>query len=151
MAAWRTRPTCSERGLAWKMGRPGLANVTGQPQGTEGMSNPTSVDRSRLIDRLTAIFLERLDVDVGDPHADLISTGVIDSLGIVTLLLAMEQEFAVEISIDDFEIDDFRSVAHIADFVSRRYVPENDQTVEQAHHGRQSGSDLKRSHGVSQP
>jgi D-alanine--poly(phosphoribitol) ligase subunit 2 len=133
------------------MGRPGLANVMGQPQGTEGMSNPMRVDRSRLIDRLTAVFLEGLDVDIGDPDEDLISTGVIDSLGIVTLLLAMEQEFGVEISIDDFEIDDFRSVARIADFVSRRYFPENDQTVEQAHHGLQSGSDLTRSRGVSQP
>jgi D-alanine--poly(phosphoribitol) ligase subunit 2 len=51
---------------------------------------------------------------------DLIGTGLLDSLALVELLAQLEEVFGVSISADDLELEDFRSIASIAGFVTRR-------------------------------
>jgi acyl carrier protein len=67
--------------------------------------------------RVQRLFLETLNVEVPSEDADLIESGVIDSLALVELLFAIEREFSVSLPLDDLEIDSFRSVSRISDVI----------------------------------
>lgn len=71
-----------------------------------------------LHERITALFLEKLNLEVPSADADLLKTGVLDSLHFVELLLHLEQEFGIKIALDELELDHFCSVTKIADFVA---------------------------------
>jgi D-alanine--poly(phosphoribitol) ligase subunit 2 len=73
---------------------------------------PTIVEQ-----RVADLLAERLDVLFTDPNTDLFATGLLDSLGFVTLLHAMEQEFGITIDVDDLEIERFRTIASIVAFI----------------------------------
>lgn len=72
-----------------------------------------------VIDRVQRLFVEALNVQVPSPEADLIDGGLLDSLALVELLFAMEREFNVTIPLEELDIDAFRSVNSIADFVEQ--------------------------------
>lgn len=68
-------------------------------------------------ERVQRVFLETLNVEVASQDADLIESGVIDSLALVELLFAIEREFSVSLPLDDLDIDNFRSVNRISDVI----------------------------------
>jgi acyl carrier protein len=76
------------------------------------MSDPTTVQR-----RIAHWFRECLHLEIPSPETDLFETGVLDSLAFVELMLHLEQEFGVKMTLDHVEIDNFRSVARIAAFL----------------------------------
>jgi methoxymalonate biosynthesis acyl carrier protein len=82
---------------------------------------------SPLHDRLTELFARALHVDGPTPDIDLFETGVLDSLAFVELLLQLEHQFGVTTSVDDLEIDNFRSIARIAVFVAARMAGASDE------------------------
>ena len=47
---------------------------------------------------------------------------MLDSLAFVDLLFHLEQEFGVSTSVDDMEVDNFKSIACIANFLTARGV-----------------------------
>jgi acyl carrier protein len=59
----------------------------------------------------------RLSVDVPDVHTDLLDEGLLDSLALVMLIAAVEESFACELPLDDFDVENFRTVARIAEFL----------------------------------
>jgi len=73
-----------------------------------------------LHSQIGSLLLEKLNLGVPSVETDLVETGVLDSLAFVALLSHIEQEFEIEISIDDLEIDNFRSIAKIVDFITQR-------------------------------
>jgi acyl carrier protein len=75
---------------------------------------------SGLRRRLQDLLLERLHIEVDDPATDLLEVGLIDSLVFVDLLLLLESECGVRVSVEELEIEDFRSIDSIAAFVDRR-------------------------------
>lgn len=70
-----------------------------------------------MTDRVQRLFVETLNVEVPSPDTDLIEGGLLDSLALVELLLALEREFAVTIALENLDIDSFRSIRSIAGFV----------------------------------
>ena len=62
------------------------------------------------------IFRDRLELDV-DVDTDVIADGMLDSLGFVQLLLALEETFGVKVDLSVLELDDFSSVARVARLV----------------------------------
>lgn len=76
-------------------------------------------DTNGLQERIHGIFRTKLHVEVPSPDVDIIETGLIDSLTFVDLLLHLEQEFGRKISLESMEVDDFRSVRRIAEFLKR--------------------------------
>jgi methoxymalonate biosynthesis acyl carrier protein len=66
---------------------------------------------------ITALFTRDLNVDVPSPDTDLLETGRLDSVGMVELLVRLEERFGIRIPLENLEIDQFRSVAAIAAFV----------------------------------
>jgi D-alanine--poly(phosphoribitol) ligase subunit 2 len=75
-----------------------------------------AVDRTG---RIRELFLEAVNIEVESPDQDLIESGLLDSLSFVEILLQIEREFGVDVGLAGFEIDDFRTVDNIADYVER--------------------------------
>jgi acyl carrier protein len=63
------------------------------------------------------LFRETLNVEVPSRDTDVIETGLLDSLALVELLAAIEQEFQVELPLDGLEVESFRTVDTIAAFI----------------------------------
>jgi D-alanine--poly(phosphoribitol) ligase subunit 2 len=70
--------------------------------------------------RIGTLFRDRLHLEIPSAETDLFDTGVLDSMAFVELLALIEQELGVEVSLGDVEIDNFRTIAKIAEFVERR-------------------------------
>ena len=71
-------------------------------------------------DRISAIFLEKMHITVPSTETDLLETGILDSLQLVDLLLHLEKEFGVRISLDSLEIESFRSISRIAGLIENQ-------------------------------
>jgi acyl carrier protein len=80
------------------------------------------VDETALMARLARVFAERLHVDVPAPDTDLFETGILDSLRFVELLALLEETFSVRVAVEELEIDDFRSLSRIADFLTAKQL-----------------------------
>ena len=78
------------------------------------------MENGTLARRVAKLFTDRLHTDVPGVDTDLFETGILDSLRFVELLAALEEAFGVRIAVQDLEIDDFRSVSRIADFLSMK-------------------------------
>ena len=63
------------------------------------------------------LIRNRLNIDVMDVDTDLIETGSVDSLALVMLISALEETFACELPLDDFDIDNFRSARRITEYL----------------------------------
>lgn len=77
------------------------------------MSGGDEVER-RIAEVLRAVL------NMSEPPAadvDLIDDGLLDSLGLISLITDIEQEFGFELPLDDFDIEAFRTPAAIASFV----------------------------------
>jgi acyl carrier protein len=70
-----------------------------------------------VVERVLRLFGDELLIDVGSATTDLIETGLLDSLALVELIAAIEQEFQVDLALDALDIDAFRTVESIAGFV----------------------------------
>ena len=73
---------------------------------------------SQLHETLTNLFSSKLNIQVPSADTDLLGTGMLDSLALVDLLVNIEQEFSIQVSLDSLEIDNFRSIASIAEFIT---------------------------------
>lgn len=71
-----------------------------------------------VIERIEKLIRDAIQVDQIDVDTDLISDGVMDSLALVALITEIEADFGIELPLDDFDIEMFRSVRTIAGFVA---------------------------------
>lgn len=65
------------------------------------------------IARAQRVFEEALSVAAPDPDVDIVQSGLIDSLGLVTLLFELEREFDVRVPLESLEVEDFRTIANL--------------------------------------
>jgi methoxymalonate biosynthesis acyl carrier protein len=72
-----------------------------------------------LVDDIRSVLRDDLNVLVDSPHVDLLESGLVDSVGLVELILQLEERFEVSLPMDTLEIDDFRSMQTIADLITR--------------------------------
>jgi acyl carrier protein len=78
-----------------------------------------------LTERVRQVFVEALALEVASVDADLVDTGRLDSLALVELLFAIEQRFGVDLALGELDIDNFRSVRRVAEFLARQ-LPADD-------------------------
>jgi D-alanine--poly(phosphoribitol) ligase subunit 2 len=74
---------------------------------------------STLLSAIQAVLRERLMIVVASPDIDLLETGLVDSIGLVELILELEERFGISLPMEDLEIEDFRSVYRISDLIVR--------------------------------
>jgi acyl carrier protein len=68
--------------------------------------------------RVQRLMTDVLAISADDMDEDLIESGLLDSMGLVELLNAIEQEFMVELPLEDLDLELLRSVRGIASYVS---------------------------------
>lgn len=72
-----------------------------------------------VVDRLQELFPTVLHVAPPQPTADLVDDDILDSLGLVELLVAIEEEFGIQIPFAEIEIDDIRTLERLAELVTQ--------------------------------
>lgn len=77
---------------------------------------------SDLTQRIAEIF-DRLNIEVPSSDTDLFESGLLDSLAFVELLVEIEEQMGVMVSLEQLEPEHFRSLERIASFVlaNRRF------------------------------
>lgn len=73
-----------------------------------------------VMERLRMLFAAQFHAEVTDNDADLLASGLLDSLRLVELLLHIEDEFAVRVPLEAVELDDLRTLRRLAALVERR-------------------------------
>jgi D-alanine--poly(phosphoribitol) ligase subunit 2 len=69
-------------------------------------------------DRVRLLIREALSVDVPNGHTDLVESGLLDSLGLVSLIVEIEHEFQLELPLHDLDVNQFRSVERITELLA---------------------------------
>lgn len=79
-------------------------------------------DAHSLTQSVTRLFSDCLNIDIPAPDSDLMDGGLLDSLLLVNLIVQLEREFGVSVSIDDLDLnlENFRTVSQIAAYIERR-------------------------------
>ena len=73
---------------------------------------------SDCIKQIQIIFSDILLREVDSPTTDLLDTGILDSMALVELLASLEQKFSLTLNIIDLDLENFRSIQSIGEFVS---------------------------------
>lgn len=79
-----------------------------------------STAEQRLSERVREILTSRLGVSVAGLDDELLTSGVLDSLGLVELLFELEAEFGVRVDLTAFDLDDARTLRRLAAWVAAR-------------------------------
>lgn len=77
-------------------------------------------DLASATSQIQDLLREQLLVDVDSPDEDLLSSGLLDSLALVQLLVSIEEGFGVRIALSDLRLDDIRSISSIANLIANR-------------------------------
>ncbi len=75
-------------------------------------------DQAIDTERLRTLMLEHLHVDVPSADADLLESGMLDSLQLVDLLLLIEQHFGRRVAIEAIDLENLRSLARLAQLLN---------------------------------
>ena len=67
-----------------------------------------------VVEQLHGLFREALNIEVPSHETDLIEAGLLDSLALVELLFEIEQRFAVDLALEELDIDSFRTLDRLA-------------------------------------
>ncbi len=78
-------------------------------------------DCERLKKQIAVLFAEHLGIAVPSAQTDLIKEGLLDSLKFIELLVQLEQKFGARIDLNGLELDNFRSIQKIAEYLVLRY------------------------------
>lgn len=76
--------------------------------------------RAVVGERLMSLVESVLQVEAPARDADLIDGGLLDSLALVHLLAAIEDEFTIEVPLDEVELDRVRTIESLSDLVVER-------------------------------
>ena len=80
---------------------------------------------SVFVPQLIKLFSENLLIQIDSPDSDLLEGGILDSMKLVELMLSLEQAFGITVSMEDLDIENFRSISRIAGLVERAQSPVN--------------------------
>jgi methoxymalonate biosynthesis acyl carrier protein len=75
---------------------------------------------SEIRERIRAFIGDYLPATELADDDDLFGDGLVNSLFAMQLVLFLEEEFAFEVTNDDLELDNFRSIAAMAGFVAQK-------------------------------
>lgn len=87
------------------------------------MTPPTTAEavREAILDRVAEpLAAKGLTPSEVPPSFDLLLEGVIDSFGVVEMIVMLEERFAVEFDLDDLPADDLTNVDALAAYVERK-------------------------------
>lgn len=80
-------------------------------------------DHGRIRETLRGFVLRSIPVRDLDDDDNLFESGIVNSLFAVQLMTFIERTFAIEVSIDDLDIENFKSVNATTAFVAKKNFP----------------------------
>jgi acyl carrier protein len=72
---------------------------------------------ARLRGFVVSEFLREHGVNTVDPHDDLLSSGVIDSMGVMELVAFIQEDLGVQVDDEDIVAENFRTLRALTDLV----------------------------------
>lgn len=75
-------------------------------------------DNGAILESLRTIFVENLGIEPPGPEEDLLANGILDSFQVVELLFQLESRLGVAIKLENFDLDDLRTLAGVARIVA---------------------------------
>lgn len=90
-----------------------------------------------IVERLRALVLKHLHMEVPSADTDLLDSGLLDSLQLVDLMLLIEEHFGHRIAIEAIDLENLRSLARIAQLLGTAGRHKTDP--EPAHGSREAG------------
>ena len=80
--------------------------------------SPAACTRARLVAYVTEELLNDEPIDAEEP---LLADGVVDSLGMMRLVAFIEEAYDISIPPEHFTIENFRTIAAIAEYLNGNY------------------------------
>jgi methoxymalonate biosynthesis acyl carrier protein len=77
-----------------------------------------AMTQQSICSELGSFLAVKMGIEAPSPEADLVATGLLDSLAMVDLLVHLEERYDTRISLEDLDLDHLRSVARIAAFLA---------------------------------
>lgn len=65
-------------------------------------------------------ILENISIAELDDEFDIFEAGIVNSLFAIELMTFLEKEFEIKVTMDDLDMENFKSVASTSQFVSRK-------------------------------
>jgi acyl carrier protein len=78
----------------------------------------TDTDTGALEAQVITLMRDVLQVEVEGSGDDLLESGLLDSLAVVSLIGELELALGFELPLDDFDLENFRTVERIAGFLA---------------------------------
>jgi acyl carrier protein len=76
--------------------------------------------QSILKDYIVTEFLHERDNAVLKDDAPLIESGIIDSMGLIRLILFIEEKFGIKIGEEELDMENFRTIGALTEFVTEK-------------------------------
>ena len=77
-------------------------------------------DENKIREMVRTFIFSSVNVPGIDDADNLFETGIVNSLFAVQLMTFIEKTFGVAVTMDDLDIENFKSIEATADFVSRK-------------------------------
>lgn len=68
-------------------------------------------------EQIEQFLFDKINLEILSRNTDLIESGVLDSRTLAELLVHLERQFGIEISVDNLDIENFRTIASTMEFV----------------------------------
>ncbi len=75
--------------------------------------------QTRIRTNVTAVVCKTLTLETIAFEEDLIDSGLLDSLSLVQLMVALEEEFNIRIEPEELDFEDYRSVKSMTEMITR--------------------------------
>lgn len=73
-------------------------------------------------EQLKAFLAESSGIAEIDENTELFSTGIVNSLFAIQLVMYLERSFKIEIGMDDLNMDNFNSISAICSFIENKQL-----------------------------
>lgn len=77
-------------------------------------------ETEKIQSQIIKLLMEKVHVKIPSATTDLMATGLLDSMGLVELIAGIEEQFGIQVPMEEISIDQFQSVARMADFVCQQ-------------------------------
>ena len=79
----------------------------------------------KLKNFVLAEFAEQIEQKSIDVNDDLLSMGIVDSMGVLQIVNFIEEHFGIKVEDEEITIDNFRTISAVARFVNDSQSSEN--------------------------
>jgi D-alanine--poly(phosphoribitol) ligase subunit 2 len=70
------------------------------------------------VNRVRLLIEDVLSIEVPEGDIDMVDSGLLDSLAVVSLIAGIEEEFELELPLEELDVEQFRSVDSIAQLLA---------------------------------